>query len=56
MELLEGKTEGAPNPETVSTKLQKIAEPARKAPAMAFHGHLRSFLERRVRGGVISSL
>ena len=36
MELLEGKMEGAPNPETVSTKLQKIAELAKKAPAMAF--------------------
>ena len=52
----EGKTEGAPNPETFSTKLQKIADLAREAPATAFHGHLRSFLERRVRGGVISSL
>ena len=28
--------EGAPNPETVSTKLQKIAELARESPAMAF--------------------
>ena len=36
MELLEGKMEGIPGPETVSTKLQKIAELAGKAPAMAF--------------------
>jgi group II intron reverse transcriptase/maturase len=36
MELLEGKMEGAQNPETVSTKLQKIAELAKKAPAMTF--------------------
>lgn len=36
MELLEGKMEGIPSPETVSTKLQKIAELAEKAPAMAF--------------------
>jgi hypothetical protein len=56
MELLEGKMEGAPNPETVSTKLQKIAELARKASAMVLHGHLRSFLGQRVRDGVISSL
>jgi retron-type reverse transcriptase len=36
MELLEGKMEGAQNPETVSTKLQKIAELAKKVPAMTF--------------------
>lgn len=36
MELLEGKMEGIPSPETVSTKLQKIAELAEKARAMAF--------------------
>jgi RNA-directed DNA polymerase len=36
MELLEGKMEGMPSPETVSTKLQKIAKMAKKAPAMAF--------------------
>ena len=36
MELLEGKMEGIPGPETVSTKLQKKAELAGKAPAMAF--------------------
>ncbi len=36
MELLEGKMEGIPSPETVSTKLQKIAELAGKAPGMAF--------------------
>ncbi|MGA9750676.1 MAG: transcription elongation factor GreAB, partial [Acidobacteriota bacterium] len=36
MELLEGKMEGMPSPETVSTKLQKIAELAGKAPEMAF--------------------
>jgi len=36
MELLEGKMEGMPSPETVSTKLQKIAELAEKAPEMAF--------------------
>jgi group II intron reverse transcriptase/maturase len=36
MELLEGKMEGIPGPETVSTKLQKIAELAGKAPEMAF--------------------
>ena len=36
MELLEGKMEGIPSPETVSTKLQKIAELAGKAPEMAF--------------------
>ena len=30
MELLEGKMEGTPSPETVSTKLQKIAELARR--------------------------
>jgi hypothetical protein len=32
MELLEGKMEGIPSPETVSTKLQKIAELAEKGP------------------------
>jgi hypothetical protein len=31
-ELLEGKTEGMPSPEMVSTKLQKVAELARKTP------------------------
>jgi RNA-directed DNA polymerase len=36
MDLLEGKMEGIPGPETVSTKLQKIAELAGKAPEMAF--------------------
>jgi len=36
MELLEGKMEGARNPETVSTKLEKIADLAGKAPATAF--------------------
>ena len=36
MELLEGKMEGIPSPETVSTKLQKIAKLAGKAPEMAF--------------------
>ncbi len=36
MELLEGKMEGIPSPETISTKLQKIAELAGKASEMAF--------------------
>ena len=36
MELLEGKMEGMPSPETVSTKLQKVADLARKAPEMVF--------------------
>ena len=36
MELLEGKMEGMPSPVTVSTKLQRIAELATKAPEMAF--------------------
>jgi group II intron reverse transcriptase/maturase len=36
MELLEGKMEGISGPETVSTKLQKIAELARKASKMVF--------------------
>ena len=53
MELLEGKMEGIPSPETVSTKLQKIAELAEKAPGMAFNSHLRSFLDQRVRDGVM---
>jgi len=35
MELLEGKTMGTPSPDTVSTKLQRIAELARQAPKMA---------------------
>lgn len=36
MELLEGKMEGTSSPVTVSTKLQKVAEMAEKALAMAF--------------------
>ena len=36
MEPLEGKTPGTPSPETVSTRRQRIAELARKAPQMAF--------------------
>ena len=36
MELLEGKMEGTPSPETVPTKLQKVADLARKASGMAF--------------------
>ena len=35
-ELLEGKTTGTPISETVSTKLQRIAELARESPARAF--------------------
>jgi RNA-directed DNA polymerase len=36
MELLEGKTMGIPSPDTVSPKLQRIAELAKQAPEMAF--------------------
>ena len=36
MESLEGKTSGTPSPVSVSTKLKRIAELARKAPGMAF--------------------
>ncbi len=37
MEPLEGKTPGTQSPETVSTRLKRIAELARKAPGMAFN-------------------
>jgi group II intron reverse transcriptase/maturase len=36
MELLEGKMTGTPDPETVSTKLQRIAQLAREDPKRAF--------------------
>ena len=36
MEPLGGKTEGTPIPESVSTKLQRIAQLAREAPQRAF--------------------
>jgi len=35
-EPLEGKMQGTPSPESVSTRLQRIAELARKAPELAF--------------------
>lgn len=35
MELLEGKMQGRPGPDSVSTKLQKVAELARQAPQLA---------------------
>jgi hypothetical protein len=35
MEPLEGKTAGTSGPESVSTRLKRIAELARKAPGMA---------------------
>jgi hypothetical protein len=37
----------------VSTKRQRVAELARNCPDMAFTGHLREFLKRRVRDSVI---
>ncbi len=36
MELLDGTTTGSPKPESVSTKMQRIAELARNAPDMVF--------------------
>ncbi len=36
MELLEGKMSGTPSPNSVSTRLQRIAKLARQAPEMAF--------------------
>jgi hypothetical protein len=59
MEPLEGKMANTPRLDPVSTKRQRIAKLARQAPEMAFniqgffdvldHGHLRSFLDQRVR-------
>jgi len=43
---------GAPRPDYVSTKRQRIAELAKNCPEIN-HGHLREFLKRRVRDGVI---
>ena len=47
-ELEERKMKGALNPETVSTRLLKIAKLAREAP----EHHLRAFLDQRVRDGI----
>ena len=50
MEPLEGQMNGTSSPESISTKLQRIAELAKGSP----EGHLRSFLDQRVRDGSLS--
>ena len=40
--------------EVISTRQRKIAELARREPKLTLWGHLRSFLDRRVRDGVHS--
>src|ERR1700686_2441553 len=51
-EPLTGKRGGNPGCHNLSTKRQRIAKPARTKRGVAFH--LRDFLDRRVRDGVIS--
>ena len=54
MELAEGKMTGTLGREVISTRQRKIAELARREPKLTLWGHLRSFLDRRVRDGVHS--
>jgi len=57
LEPLEGKMQGTLGPESVSTGLQRVTTLSREAPEMVWttlaHRHLRGFLDKRVRDGVI---